>query len=88
MMPSQKSGMDMPKRPNSIEQRSAIPPGLIAARMPSGTAITIAIPSESKVNSIVTGNRWLSKVVTDSLLRKSFPRSPCKTLPSHWPYCK
>ncbi len=88
MIPSQKSGMEVPNRPSNIELRSAMPPGLIAALMPRGTAISTAMANESRVNSIVTGRRTLSKFVTASLLRKSLPRSPCNSLPSHCPYCR
>jgi hypothetical protein len=87
MIPSQKSGSEMPEEPERQDARSATPPRRRAGHSPSGTPISAAASAASTVSSIVTGNR--SRIIRPigSFCRKSIPKSPRSTPPSHRAYC-
>ena len=76
MMPNQKLGIEMPKKPNTEPRLSAQEFGLAPAQTPSGMPKTIAISSEAIASSIVAGSRSPIKVITGSEYRKDVPRSP------------
>ena len=88
MMPSQKSGIEMPTSPMASAARSATPPRRPPPSKPSGTPITAAVRLASSVSSSVTGRR--SRIIRPigSFWRKSSPKSPRATPASHRIYCR
>ena len=87
MIPSQKSGIEMPTSPMASAARSATPPRRPPPSRPSGTPIAAAQSVASSVSSIVTGSR--SRIIRPmgSFWRKSRPKSPRTTPPSQRRYC-
>ena len=67
MIPSQKLGMLIPKKPNTDPKLSIQELGLAPAHTPSGTPMRTANSVAKKVSSRVAGKRWTSNSVTDSL---------------------
>ena len=57
MMPNQKLGIEMPKKPNIEPRLSAQEFGLAPAQTPSGMPKTIAISIEAMASSMVAGSR-------------------------------
>ena len=76
MMPSQKLGIVMPKKPNIEPRLSTQELGFAPAQTPSGMPITIAISSEAIASSIVAGNRSPIRPITGSAYLNDLPRSP------------
>ena len=76
MMPSQKLGIEMPKKPNIEPRLSAQEFGFAPAQTPSGMPNTSAMSREAIASSIVAGKRWPINSSTGSEYRNDIPRSP------------
>ena len=76
MMPSQKLGIEIPKKPNTEPRLSAQEFGLAPAQTPSGMPIRIAIRREAIASSMVAGSRSPIRPITGSEYLKDVPRSP------------
>ena len=76
MMPSQKLGIEIPKKPNTEPRLSAQEFGLAPAQTPSGMPIRIAISIEAIASSMVAGSRSPIRPITGSEYLKDMPRSP------------
>ena len=80
MMPSQKLGIEMPKKPNVEPRLSAQEFGLAPAQTPSGMPARSAINIEAIASSTVAGSRSPIRLMTGSAYLNDMPRSPDKTL--------
>jgi hypothetical protein len=87
IIPSQKSGIASPMLEKVVMMRSAHPPCLTAARMPSGTPMRIVSTRAPSASDRVTGKRCRIDCMTVSWSKNDVPRSPCTALPSQMPYC-
>src|SRR5713226_7707537 len=76
MMPSQKLGIEMPKKPNAEPKLSAQEFVFAPAQTPSGMPKMIAISSDAMASSMVAGSRSPIKLITGSAYRNDVPRSP------------
>ena len=76
MMPSQKLGMLIPKRPRLVPRLSIHELGRAPAQTPSGTARETAIRIEKSASSIVAGNLCAMTSLTGAEKRKDLPKSP------------
>src|SRR4029453_5930804 len=76
MIPSQKLGIEIPKKPNTEPRLSAQEFGLAPAQTPSGMPKTMAISIEAIASSIVAGRRWPIRSSTGSEYRKDIRRRP------------
>ena len=76
MMPSQKLGILMPKRPKLVPRLSIHELGLEPAITPKGIAKRVAMIIEKKASSIVAGRRVLMTLATGSPYLKDLPNSP------------
>ena len=66
MMPNQKLGIEMPKKPNVEPRLSAHEFGLAPAQTPSGMPSMIAISIDAMASSIVAGSLSPINVMTGS----------------------
>src|SRR5262245_50786069 len=78
MMPNQKLGIEMPKKPNVEPRLSTHEFGLAPAQAPSGIPKMIAISMDATASSIVAGSLSPINVRTGSAYRKDVPRSPAR----------
>ena len=76
MMPSQKLGIEMPKKPATEPRLSAQEFGFAPANTPSGIPTTSAIKSEVNASSTVAGSRSPISSITGSEYLNDVPRSP------------
>src|SRR5712692_9895499 len=70
MMPNQKLGIEMPKKPNIEPKLSAHEFGFAPAQTPSGMPKMIAISRDATASSMVAGSRSPIKLITGSAYRK------------------
>ena len=66
MMPNQKLGIEMPKKPKNDPRLSAQELGFAPAQTPSGTPSTMAMSIDTNASSIVAGRRSPMSVITGS----------------------
>ena len=86
MMPSQKLGIEMPKKPNTEPRLSAQEFGFAPAQTPSGMPTMSAISIDAIASSMVAGSRSPIRLITGSAYRKDMPRSPEAMLARKRPY--
>ena len=76
MMPSQKLGIEIPKKPTTEPRLSTQEFGFAPANTPSGMPMMSAIKSEAIASSMVAGSRSPIRPITGSEYLNDVPRSP------------
>ena len=76
MIPSQKLGIEIPKKPNVEPRLSAQEFGLAPAHTPSGMPVRSASSIDAIASSMVAGSRSPIKLMTGSAYLNDVPRSP------------
>src|SRR3990172_6481371 len=87
IIPSQNTGVEIPRTAAPMSAWSSAEPGRTAASAPAATPRTTATRVAASARRTVAGRRSASTSVTGRCSRREVPRSPRASRPSHVAYC-